>query len=628
MNFRNLGIRSFFGGKKILATALIAFMSGLLIGGILLNIVQVPPLTVAGQPLLRFSSYEELVSFVNTSSQTYYPYEFDERGQVTFSLDAGNSPSAISDYSTTNIQVVGVDEADVVKTDGEHLYVVSNQTVYIVKADSADLRILSQINLNGTVNGIFINGDKLVVFWSNNHQTLRGGDALPFADQMPYWLVALPKTYIGVFDVSNRLSPISTRNITLDGSYFNSRMIGSYVYALVIEPAWLNETNVKLPSIYSNGQLREISATDIYYSNTTDYGYTFTTIIAVNIQNDVEMPNVKTIMVGATRNMYVSLNNIYITLPRRFNVSNAESTLIYRIQVEDNDITIAADGEVPGRILNQFSMDEFGDHFRIATTTGSLWSGGSSNHVFCLNMSLDVVGRLEGLAEGESIYSARFLGTKFYLVTFRKVDPLFVIDLQNPEDPYVLGELKVTGYSDYLHPYDDTHLIGVGKETVAADEGDFSWYQGVKISLFDVSDPVKPVELDKTEIGDRGTDSPVLRDHKAFLFDKERQLLAIPVLVADIDETKYLGEPPANAYGDFVWQGVYVYQITLEGLELKGTITHIEDGADLQSSYYYYSPYSVSRTLYIDNELYTLSEKKIMINSLDTLIEIGQIELP
>jgi len=139
-------------------------------------------------------------------------------------------------------------------------------------------------------------------------------------------------------------------------------------------------------------------------------------------------------------------------------------------------------------------------NFRIATTA---WTSGSSqNNVYILDVDLNIVGKLENLAPKESIYSARFMGDRCYLVTFRKIDPLFVIDLKNPYDPEVLGQLKITGYSDYLHPYDENHVIGVGKETVAADWGDFSWYQGVKISLFDVSNVSNPVEIDKYEIGE------------------------------------------------------------------------------------------------------------------------------
>jgi uncharacterized secreted protein with C-terminal beta-propeller domain len=209
------------------------------------------------------------------------------------------------------------------------------------------------------------------------------------------------------------------------------------------------------------------------------------------------------------------------------------------------------------------------------------------------------------------------------------VDPLFVIDLTDPEAPQILGKLKIPGYSDYLHPYDETHLIGIGKETVESKEDDFAWYQGVKISLFDVSDVSRPSELDKTEIGDRGTDSPALSDHKALLFSKDKQLLVLPILLAEIDEAQYPNGIPASTYGNFVWQGAYVLDVSLErGIIIKGTITHMGDNSDLlRSGYYFESSYSVKRAVYIENVLYTISDKLIKLNDLDTLSELHQIDL-
>ena len=136
------------------------------------------------------------------------------------------------------------------------------------------------------------------------------------------------------------------------------------------------------------------------------------------------------------------------------------------------------------------------------------------NSIYVLDMNPTVIGKLQGLAKGETVHSARFMNTLCCLVTFRKVDPFFVIDLSDSWNPKVLGELKIAGYSDYMHMYDENHVIGAGKETVAAEQGDFSWYQGLKISLFDVTNVSDPKELARYIIGDRGSDSPVLNDHK------------------------------------------------------------------------------------------------------------------
>jgi len=410
-------------------------------------------------------------------------------------------------------------------------------------------------------------------------------------------------------------------------------MVGNYVYVLVNRPAYIEEDNVILPVVADNYRVEETSASEIYYANVTDYWYAFTTVVAINVQEDDAEPVHETLLLGASRAIYVSLNNIYLAIPRYDVDEGSEKTEIHRLHIEGNKITSEASGEIPGTILNQFSMDEFQGNFRIATTQGHVArtfdQATSSNHVYVLDMNLTIVGRLENLAQGETIYSARFMGERCYLVTFKKVDPLFVISLEDPANPTVLGKLKIPGYSDYLHPYSENVLIGIGKHAVEAEEGDFAWYQGVKISLFDVSDVENPKELDNYAIGDRGTESPVLWDHKALLFDKERNLLAIPVSVAEIDEEKYPEGVPPNTYGDYVWQGVYVFSVTENSVTLRGGITHIEDDSELlKSGYYFYSEYSVQRSLYIEDLLYTISNQRIKINDLTTLQEVNGIELP
>jgi uncharacterized secreted protein with C-terminal beta-propeller domain len=188
-------------------------------------------------------------------------------------------------------------------------------------------------------------------------------------------------------------------------------------------------------------------------------------------------------------------------------------------------------------------------------------------------------------------------------VTFKKVDPLFVIDLQDPSNPKVLGELEIPGYSDYLHPYDENHIIGVGKD--AEDAGSFAWYQGVKIALFDVSDPENPMEISKYVIGARGTDSEALRDHRAFLFSRSKNLLVIPVSLV---------ESESWGYGGYDWQGAYVFNISLDnGIVFRGGIDHSDS--------------SVSRSLYIDNVLYTISDGLVKMNNLADLSEINEVEL-
>jgi hypothetical protein len=209
-------------------------------------------------------------------------------------------------------------------------------------------------------------------------------------------------------------------------------------------------------------------------------------------------------------------------------------------------------------------------------------------------------------------------------VTFKRVDPFFVIDLSTPTSPKILGRLKIPGYSDYLHPYDATHIIGIGKETGTNDWGGVST-KGLKLALFDVSDVANPKQIDKVEIGDSGTDSAALSDHKAFLFDREKNLLVIPARVvknqAAVADTKGVSQPN-------IWYGAYVFGVTPEtGFTLRGTVEH-GTGSD---RYYWYgsSNAEVKRSLYIGDVLYTLSSKKILANSLSNInTTITTINLP
>jgi uncharacterized secreted protein with C-terminal beta-propeller domain len=579
----------------------------------------------------RFSSYEELKKFVNVNTQ--------DKGMLVTpgrfwagvdEAEGGAAAPAGSDYSATNIQVAGVDEADIVKTDGEYIYVVSGNKTIIVKAYPPEVaQIVSEIELVGTIIGVFINGDRLVLFEQETPYYVYYDDVPAVKESyMPY---VSPKIFVKVYDVSDKESPQLEREVSANGQYISSRMIGDYAYVVTNEPVYEEEGEVNLPEIHCGGNETEVSATDIYYSNVSDYYYMYTTILAVNTQNDAQEPTYETILLGASSNLYVSLSNIYLTFPvwgtdiLGREIWDSPKTSIHRLHIAGAEMDYVASGEVPGMVLNQFSMDEYDGYFRVATTTYGETTG---NHVYILDMDLNIVGSLEDLAPGEMIYSARFMGERGYMVTFRQVDPLFVIDLSDPTNPRELGYLKVTGYSDYLHPYDENHLIGIGKETT--EEGEFAWYQGVKISLFDVSDVSNPQEIDKLEIGDRGSDSPVLWDHKAFLFDKSRNLMVIPVLEAKVDETKYSAEELAWAYGEPVYQGAYVFHVSVDGgISLQGRITHIENIADPEKEYYYYySPFAVERCLYIEDVLYTISQAKIKMNNLNSLGYINEVELP
>ena len=529
------------------------------------------------------------------------------------------SPQKPTDYSETNIQVEGVDEADIIKTDGGYIYTLAKGNLIITKAYPADeAEILSKLEL-GEFNPreLFINRDNLLVFGSVNYYFDKNeyGEKLPNPASMGAMSVRL-------YDVSDRENPEILRTVDFEGSYLTSRKIGSYVYFVVnsypnyrddvicgdIVPGYRESEDDLYPRISDIEPVAR--CTDIGYIEPIQ-AQSFITIASISmIDEDEEVE--KEVIVGSGQNVYASLENLYIAQASWG--SGSQKTAITKFELDDGKIEFVGNGEVKGHILNQFSMDEYNDYFRIATTIGR----SSSNNVYILDEALEVVGELEDLAHGESIYSVRFMGKKAYVVTFKKIDPLFVIDLSNPLNPVVLGKLKIPGYSDYLHPYDETHIIGIGKEAVGAESGNFAWFQGVKMAIFDVSDVENPIEMHKVVIGDRGTDSEVLRDHKAFLFDRNKELLVIPITLAEIRGERTRD----NQLGEFTFQGVYVYDISLDdGFDLRRRVTHYED-----ESTSFRGDSSIIRSLYIEDVLYTLSNKQLQLNDLDDLDEIDVLE--
>jgi len=631
MNIHSLA-RLSSNGHKFVTRSYTAVMTGMMLGLVVMSLalsltfVPITVNTAVNSVLQKFSSYSELKTYLNNSGGYFRPYYYTfVRGGQALLLKAFEA--AVVDYSKTNIQVEGVDEADTVKSDGEYLYIASGTNVIIMKAYPPDeAEVVAEIVLNGTISGLFVNGDRLVVFESSYQNVLYA--------RMSY--VIYPSqtlVQIKVYDIADRSSPVLVRTVASDGWYFTSRMIGDYTYVIVDSPAYVYEGNITLPIVIRDDVYECVEATDIYYMNVTDYSYGFTTVFAVNVKDESVEPTHETFLVGASGATYASVNNIYLAIPNWDYESDTQTTNLVRIHVQGSLITSEAAGQVPGQVLNQYSMDEYDGYFRIATTVGSVWSVGgqstSSNNVYVLDMNLTIVGALEDLAQGESIYAARFMGSRCYLVTFKKIDPLFVISLENPAAPRVLGQLKIPGFSDYLHPYSEDLLIGVGKEAVDSEEGDFAWYQGIKIALFDVSDVTSPRQIAEVVIGDRGTDSEVLSDPKAFLFDKDRNLLTMPILLAEIDESQYPEGVPDYAYGDYVYQGLYVFTITADSITLRGRVTHVEDADEfMKSGYYYYSEFAVTRGLYIEDMLYTISDANVKISDLATLETVNEVRMP
>jgi len=559
--------------------------------------------------------------------------------------EAAAAPAA--DYSTTNVQVQGVDEADVVKTDRTHLYQATEDEVRIIRAyPAADMQVTSRLSYRDKrfqPLELYVDEKRLVVIGQAEHDRFRYDPAIT-----GYHLQTSVKALI--YDLTDKSRPRLERELEMEGQYLSSRKIGAHLYLTANQRidvyAILEEQGEAPAPVYRDSKqgegYRAIPFGDIrYFPQAVQPDYLL--VGGVNLDHPQERLNVHAYL-GAGENLYASPSNLYVavthqkppSLLKRVNqmiapepVTLPTTTELYRFALNNGRVTFNGKGSVPGRILNQFSLDEYKGHLRIATTSGDMWrmdEHTSKNNVYVLDPQLAIVGKLEGLAPGERIYSARFMGDRAYLVTFRKVDPLFVLDLKQPAAPKVLGALKIPGYSDYLHPYDENHLIGFGKDTVADKET--AYYQGMKMALFDVTHVSKPIEKFKTIIGDRGTESELLRNHKALLFAREKQLLAFPVTVMEHPHDPP-GPPDVSRTGTFSFQGAFIYRLDLQtGFTLRGRITHLtEDDQRHAGDGWYESDKNVSRILYMGDTLYTISKSEVQAHQLTTLRPVKTLSL-
>ena len=595
-----------------------------------------------------------------------------------------------TDYSQTNVQVSGVDEPDFVKNDGRYIYIISQNSLVIMDAYPAlGATIISKTEIGDTVKEIFVTGDRLVLFATGSSdapvRTVSGSTGgMGKVAMMPSYYRPDPVTYVTVYDISNRKSPSVIKEYTIDEDYVDARMIRGMVYMLTRQTVYSYD-DIVVPAVRESGIV--VVQPDVYYFDNPEYNYVFSTVTAIDATTGAEK-DAKTFLIGSGNILYVSQDAMYVSyqkwhpvyrtrvggpqiaavadkavsssgsaapatiLYEDFNkLSEIEkqaviadmksgeqesiqkrgidqtTTVIHKIAISNGNIAYVANGEVSGYLKNQFALDEYNGNLRVATTSDVSTSQGQYeyNNVFVLDGSMKTVGSLTHIAEQEKIYSTRFIGDRLYMVTFKRIDPFFVIDLSSPSNPKILGKLKIPGYSDYLYPYDSTHIIGVGKETATNDWGGIST-RGVKIALFDVSDVEHPRQVGKVEIGESGTDSAALYDHKAFLFDKGKNLLVLPI--RQVTTIPVVQNPGYYDNQQRIWYGAYVFGVDPDtGFVLRGTVEH----GTASSGYYYYgsSADEVKRSLYIGSDLYTISSAKIVATDLANInTTIKTIDLP
>lgn len=560
------------------------------------------------------------------------------------STESSSSSSNTKDYSTTNIQVENVDEADIVKTDGDYIYSISEDNVIITDVkDPKQPKVVATIQSedDDIPEDIILYKDKLVVISTKGNQTQR------------YYYNNRMNTVVKIYNITSREKPVLTKSYEMYEPYYTSRCIDNVLY--VISSGNLRKEDDEIVVGYNEDNMeKEMSIDKIKYLK--DVKTTKQTLIStVDLNNETADIKLDSYLMNIS-NAYVSENAIYLLNQKYNNDSkipikllfgfkgvfgledyyemDSESgyyTEIYKFDIKEN-VEYKAKTKVKGKTINQYSLDEKDNHLRIA-----LYDNDGSR-VAIFDEDLKQIGISDNVAKGEKMYSSRFIGDKVYFVTYKTIDPLFVMDLSNEAKPKVLGKLKIPGYSTYLHPYDENHIIGIGMETKEIINRNSNGkvisttakVVGMKMALFDVSNVNSPVQISSVVIGDSRTTSAILTNPKALLFSKEKALIAIPVnnYSQDFEVTSSNNyETMINNYTKYSKpynaEGYFVYNINVQdGFKLKGVITHEKTNAT-----YYYSNSKLLRGLYIDNNLYTVSETMIKVNELDSLKAVGELKL-
>ncbi|MDO4154756.1 MAG: beta-propeller domain-containing protein [Clostridia bacterium] len=538
-------------------------------------------------------------------------------GAVAESFNGGNAlapgaEGATTDTATgtaashgeTNTQVENIDEADILKNDGEYLYLVQRADTPCVEI--LDIRDRTKITLAAaaqlpaanegeriSVSEIYVRENTLVVLAAVYNDAESGG--MDYARGCYAYSVQAARTLAAIFDISDRSAPALLNTYAVDGSLLSSRMDGDTLLLLTNYnvPIYKDETDMKnacVPCYYKDGEKTRFPVNDVKLPENTD-DTAYLTVSLIDTQNPAETPAVKAVLGGGS-DIYCDGDTLLaVRTETEANISEVGDTVTYsmvdmttRLYAFDltDGVCYKGSAKIQGTVLNQFSMDAYNGYYRIATTAqdGCI--------ITVLNRDLETVGVLSGIAKGEDIYAARFMGDTAYLVTFYQTDPLFVVDLSNPEAPEIKGELKIPGFSNYLHPYGEGLLIGVGQ-----DGTDSRATNQVKISLFDVSDKENPKEISKLVYGGNSgySYSAAQYDHKAYLTFSDSGEFAVPIYEYNTRGTNT----------------AYASAVTVENGELKITNTYTPEARQNGETYSVYSD-EIQRVTYSGDTVYTLSD--------------------
>jgi hypothetical protein len=601
-----------------------------------------------GGPGCPESTYGFGMSGVGEGSGSGYGIGLGSIGTIGHAGGSGaGRPDLAASSSSTNNQVAGVDEADIVKTDGRYVYFALNGALRIVEALKP--RTASVTRLPGDVREMFVEGDRAVIYTASKKQRqpcTYGYDCMFAGDGS--------STTIVVLDIADRAHPKIVRQIELTGSLMAARRIGTAVHTVVadgdspepvystwpddLEMCGTRESSVRAKFAALKAQnereirestrfptIRDRNAEQALCQGllrpAVDDGGAFTTLASFDLTND-RVPLTTATIQSRPGAVFASSDAVYVSVvhqraqgrhrpkpsaPLRWysfypNVDEVSEVHKFQIGAQPQATRYVGSGVVPGHVLNQFAMDEWQGYLRIATTRGRVPSPGVSSAVSILAQgeggNLVRVGAVEEIAQGEDIRAVRFDGDRGYVVTFKKTDPLFVIDLYDPKQPAILGELKIPGFSTYLHRIDPDHLLSIGFD--ANDHGDFAYFDGVILQLFDVHNPTAPMLLHKEKIGTRGSTSAAATNHLAFNYFGERGLLAIPMTICE-------GGGDGVAGRELTFSGLLVYDVSVErGFRRLGGINHGPPGATC-SAWWSKANSVVQRSIFLDDLVYSIA---------------------
>lgn len=547
------------------------------------------------------ASLSQLKTLLNASKDTLLSrwYRSIDMPVMYKSMEDANeqSVSETGSYSQTNTQVAGVDEADTVKTDGKYVFSINDQGyVNIVSVDTeGSLELVKQIKeftLNFYPSELYVDDLFLIIIGSSYNE--EGSYSSAF-----------------IYDKTDISELKLLKDVMIKGYYSDSRKIGNSLYLICNYTPYyyyLKDTDL-LPCYIEDGKTTYQTPSDIYYFDQADYS-SYLILGAIDLSDLSKDINLNTYL-GSGQTVYMSNENLYVTYTQYQyrtmgimsdkHASYQQDTVVHKFHADNAILKYVATAKLTGYPINQFAMDEHNGFFRIAVIDDT--TGESVNNVYIFDENLIQTGSILNMAPGERIYSVRFNGDIGYMVTFVTVDPLFVMDLSDPYNPKIDGELKIPGYSTYMHMYSDTLILGFGMDT--SEEDGRALNQGIKIAMFDVSDRANPKQLFTTSIGGRGSWSELNYDHKAFMFDRSRDIFAFPASIS------------GNNY-EMKAQGLVVCKIDIENNQFEVLDILSQDYFTNWSNY-------VQRGLYINNVLLTISSNAIYSYTYDTLRLIDNV---